>query len=139
MHDAARKLEVGRFLRLGRGEERSGGRTKKGLLADALEALVAAVYLDGGMDAARAFVARWILEPVDVQQIRAEDHKSELQELLQAWRAPQPHYVVVRERGPEHNKIFTVQVRVGAERLAEAEGDSKKRRSRPRRRLPCKN
>lgn len=126
LHEAAQKLEVGRFLRLGRGEERSGGRTKKALLVDALEALVAAVYLDGGIEAARAFVARWILAPLDVEQIRTEDHKSELQELLQAWHAPQPHYVVVRERGPEHNKVFTVQVRVGVERLAEAEGESKK-------------
>ena len=126
LHDAAQKLDLGRYLRLGKGEERSGGRTKKALLVDAFEALVAAVYLDGGVEPARAFVGRWVLNEVDGRQIRIEDYKSELQELLQGWHAPQPHYIVVRERGPEHNKVFTVQVRIGGEPLAEAEGDSKK-------------
>ncbi len=126
LHRAAQRLEMGRFLRLGRGEERSGGRTKKALQVDAFEALVAAIYLDGGVEPARAFVGRWILDYVDGRQIRSEDYKSELQELLQGRHAPQPHYIVVRERGPEHDKVFTVQVRIGAEQVAEAEGDSKK-------------
>lgn len=123
---AAQQLQLGRFLRLGRGEERSGGRTKKALLVDAFEAMVAAIYLDGGIEPARAFVSRWVMEPVEGRPIRVEDYKSELQEWLQAQHAPQPHYIVVRERGPEHHKVFTVQVRIGAERIAEAEGDTKK-------------
>jgi ribonuclease III len=126
LHQAALQLDLGRFLRLGRGEERSGGRAKRALLADALEALVAALYLDGGIEPARVFVGRWVLDEVDGREIRIEDYKSELQELLQARRAPQPRYVVVRERGPEHNKMFTVQVWIESERLSEAEGDSKK-------------
>jgi len=126
LYPAAQKIALGRFLRLGKGEERSGGRTKKALQVNALEALVAAVYLDGGLEPARSFVKRWILGGMDGEPIQTADYKSELQELLQRWHAPQPRYVVARERGPEHNKVFTVQVRMGSERLAEAEGDSKK-------------
>ena len=126
LHHAAQELKIGRFLRLGKGEERSGGRTKKTLLVDALEALIAAVYLDGGLEAARRFVSQSILEGMEDREIRTGDYKSELQELLQGWHFPQARDVVVRERGPEHNKVFTVQVRSGSERLAEADGDSKK-------------
>lgn len=126
LHTIAQRMALGRFLRLGKGEEQSGGRSKKALLVDTLEALVAAVYLDGGVGAAREFVHRWVLEPVDWQRIQTTDYKSELQELLQEWHAPQPRYVVIREEGPEHNKVFTIQIRVGSERLAEAEGESKK-------------
>ena len=126
LHRVAEELELGGFLRLGKGEERSGGRSKKALLVDALEALVAAVYRDGGLPAAREFVERWILAPVDWQQVPTTDFKSELQELLQERRAPPPRYVVTREQGPEHQKTFTVEVRVGGESIAFAEGSSKK-------------
>jgi len=126
LHHEAQKLDLGRFLRLGKGEERSGGRTKKTLLVDALEALVAAIYMDGGLEAARRFVSRSILEGMEGRELQTEDYKSELQELLQGRHFPQARYVVVRERGPEHSKVFTVQVRIGSEWLAEAEGDSKK-------------
>lgn len=126
LYPAAQRLDLGRYLRLGKGEERSGGRTKKALLVDAFEALVAAIYLDGGIEPARAFVNRCILDGVDEEQVRFEDYKSELQELLQGRHAPQPRYVVVRERGPEHSKVFTVQLRIAGERIAQAEGDSKK-------------
>ena len=126
LHEAAKRLDMGRYLRLGKGEERSGGRSKKTLLADALEALVAALYLDGGMEPARAFVGAWILSEADTGEIHTQDYKSELQELLQSWHGPQPRYFVIRERGPEHHKVFTVEVRTGGDRLAEAEGVSKK-------------
>ena len=126
LHEAAKRLDMGRYLRLGKGEERSGGRSKKTLLADSLEALVAALYLDGGMEPARAFVGEWILGDADTAEIQTQDYKSELQEILQSWHGPQPRYAVIRERGPEHHKVFTVEVRTGGERLAEAEGISKK-------------
>jgi len=126
LHPAAQKIQLGRFLRLGKGEEQNGGRTKKALLVDALEALVAAVYLDGGLEPARNFVGRWILNEVDGQSVAFGDYKSELQEWLQGRRAAQPRYAIVRERGPEHNKVFTVELRIGAECLAEADGNSKK-------------
>ncbi len=126
LHDVAEQVELGRFLRLGRGEERSGGRSKKALLVDALEALVAALYCDGGLTAAREFVERWILAPVDWEQVPTTDFKSELQELLQERRAPPPRYLVTREQGPEHQKTFTVELRVGGESIAFAEGSTKK-------------
>jgi len=126
LHSIAQEIAIGRFLRLGKGEEQSGGREKKTLLVDALEALVAALYLDGGLEPARAFVRRYVLDPVDWEQHRTADYKSELQELLQGRRDPPPRYVVVRERGPEHHKVFTVQIRLRGEELAEADGDSKK-------------
>ena len=78
------------------------------------------------MEAARDFIRRSILSKIDWEQIQTGDYKSELQEWLQARQAPQPRYVIVQERGPEHSKVFTVQVRVGADQLGEAEGDSKK-------------
>ncbi|MCH8268363.1 MAG: ribonuclease III [Acidobacteria bacterium] len=123
---AAREMQLGRYLLLGKGEEESGGRTKRTLRVDALESLVAALYWDGGVEAARDFIRRSILGKIDWEQIQTGDYKSELQEWLQARQASPPRYVVVQERGPEHSKVFTVQVCVGADRLAEAEGETKK-------------
>ncbi|MBI4464664.1 MAG: ribonuclease III [Acidobacteria bacterium] len=122
----ARQMALGQYLRLGKGEEQSGGRTKRALLVDALEALLAAIYLDGGMEPARVFVQRWVFQAADWQALQAADYKSELQELLQEWHAPPARYVVIQERGPEHQKIFTVQIRVGSQTLAQGEGESKK-------------
>jgi len=126
LHSIAQEMALGRFLLLGKGEEQSGGRAKKTLLADALEALVAALYLDGGMDPTRAFVCRYVLDSVNWKELQTADYKSELQELLQGRSDPPPRYVVVRERGPEHHKVFTVQIRLRGEELAQADGDSKK-------------
>ena len=126
LYPVAQRIALGQFLRLGKGEEQSGGRAKKTLLVDALEALVAAIYLDGGMEPARALVRRFVLESINWEQVPTVDYKSELQELLQAKHAPPPRYVVVRERGPEHQKVFTVQIRLRGEELAQADGDSKK-------------
>src|SRR5580658_1696865 len=112
----------------------SGGRAKKTLLVDALEALIAALYLDGGIEPVRAFVAAHVLDAVpggdpaadaDVQA-SITNFKSALQELAQSRRLPQPRYAIVRERGPEHSKTFTVEVRVGKEWTAQGEGASKK-------------
>jgi ribonuclease-3 len=126
LHQAAQRLEIGRFLLLGKGEEQSGGRAKKALLVNALEALVAAIYRDGGVAPTRAFVQRWILDSVDWEQEPRADFKSELQEMLQERRSLPPRYRVVRESGPEHQKLFTVELRIDGELLAEAEGSTKK-------------
>jgi len=130
LHSVAQGLHLGQFLLLGKGEEQSGGRAKKTLLVDALEALVAAIYLDGGQDggieAVRTFVQRYILDSVNWEQLQSVDYKSALQEFLQGRRDPPPRYIVVRERGPEHHKTFTVQIRLRGEELAQADGDSKK-------------
>ncbi len=132
--EVARGLGLGDYLRLGRGEEMSGGRAKKTLLADALEALIAAIYLDGGIGAARAFVNRFVVAPgadaagegADHLSQKLTDYKSALQELAQARRLPPPRYVIVRERGPEHLKTFTIEVRVGREWIGQADGFTKK-------------
>ena len=131
---AAQKLELGQYLQLGRGEEMSGGRTKRTLLVDALEALIAAVYLDGGLEAARRFVRQWVIGDAngaldaleDALPDQVLDFKSALQELAQARKLPQPRYLIVRERGPEHSKTFTIEVRVGKELTSQAEGFTKK-------------
>jgi ribonuclease-3 len=134
LHGVARRLDLGSFLGLGRSEEMSGGRAKKTLLVDALEALIAAIYLDGGMECACAFVAGHVLDApfagdeeseTDIQPA-ITNFKSALQEMAQSRKLPQPRYAIVRERGPEHSKTFTVEVRVGKDWLGQAEGRTKK-------------
>jgi ribonuclease-3 len=115
----AKQLQIGRFLRLGRGEEKSGGRSKTALLVDALEAVVAALYLDAGMDKTRSFILDNILDP-ELERISQDsgdvlpvtDFKSALQETAHSLGWTQPAYVLVKERGPEHQKTFTVEARV---------------------------
>lgn len=134
LHGVARRLDLGSHLELGRSEEMSGGRAKKTLLVDALEAVIAAIYLDGGLDAARTFVHELVLDaPVsgDVEagtdiQPAITNFKSALQELAQHRKLPQPRYTIVRERGPEHSKVFTVEVRVGKDWTGQADGRTKK-------------
>ena len=135
----ARELDLGRYLRLGRGEERSGGRSKTALLVDSLEAVLAAMYLDAGLEPPRRFIVQRILEP-ELQRLQQEgegalpvtDHKSALQEFLQGSGRPQPVYSVIKERGPEHDKLFTVEVRVSkgpngaGECVTQGEGPTKK-------------
>ncbi len=113
----AHQLHLGSYLRLGRGEEKTGGRRKTALLADAVEALLAALYLDGGLLLARTFVLSHILEPeldrlssADGEVLLVADHKSRLQELLRASGRPEPRYEMVGEEGPAHRKSFTMQV-----------------------------
>lgn len=131
LHAAAQRLDLGCYLFLGRGEEMSGGRAKKALLANALEALIAAVYLDGGIEAARRIVLDHIARDEDLAvelgaEPSASDHKSALQEKAQALKLPPPHYSIVAEAGPEHAKTFTVEVCIGAQWSERAEGLSKK-------------
>jgi ribonuclease-3 len=124
----AARLELGEYLRLGRGEEKTGGRAKNNLLVDALEALVAALYRDGGLEATERFVQRFVL-PEDLEasaeELSSTDYKSALQELLQADRLPSADYRVVDETGPEHQKTFTVEVTAGGW-AARGSGGSKK-------------
>ncbi|WP_051979110.1 ribonuclease III [Edaphobacter aggregans] len=138
----AERIGLGSMLRLGRGEEQSGGRQKPALLANALEAVIAALYLDGGLDAARPFIERHIIEPSlpdlhgalsagDTFSGAIGDHKSALQEHLQAAGAGQPQYVLTAQSGPDHQKLFRVEVRIpdgngGLRALAESEGSTKK-------------
>jgi ribonuclease-3 len=128
LHQVAARLKLGDHLLLGRGEEMSGGREKKALLANAIEALIAALYLDGGIEPAQRFILQHIVggsEPSS-EEAPAIDHKSALQELAQSLKLPQPRYAIVEERGPEHAKTFLVEVCVGPDWVSRAEGLSKK-------------
>jgi len=128
LHEVALRLNLGAYLLLGRGEEMSGGRNKKALLANALEALIAAIYLDGGIEPSRSFVKQCVVGAPDAsgEEASVNDYKSALQEMAQALKLPQPRYSTVEERGPEHAKTFLVEVRVGREWVSKAEGMSKK-------------
>jgi ribonuclease III len=134
LYEVAQQLDLGKYLQLGRGEEMSGGRGKRTLLVDGLEALIAALYLDGGMEAAREFVTRFVIGQAENelallanrQPNQVLDFKSALQELAQARKLPQPRYTIVKERGPEHSKTFTIEVRMGRDWVGRAEGLTKK-------------
>jgi ribonuclease-3 len=128
----AERLDLGAHLILGRGEEKTGGRRKAALLADACEALIAGLYLDGGLDVARTFILREVWsrlgepEAPGVMTAWTGDYKSALQEALQAAGRGLPDYRVAAEHGPDHRKAFEVHVVVGGEVLAIAAGRSKK-------------
>ena len=124
----AERLELGEYLRLGVGERRSGGRRKASILADLVESLVGAVYLDAGIDAARAVVEP-ILEMglVERDRLVRADAKTTLQEIVQARGAGLPEYRLIKEVGPDHRKVFTIECWVEGEHLATADGRSKKR------------
>jgi ribonuclease-3 len=126
---SAQRLGLGKYLRLGRGEEKTGGRTKPALLADAYEALIAAVYLDGGLEAARGFVRRSLVDgemSIEAERLGHTDHKSALQELLQSRGIAPGAYFVVAEDGPDHQKTFRVEVRIAGEISAIGSGRTKK-------------
>jgi ribonuclease-3 len=125
----AERLHLGDHLLLGRGEEKTGGRRKQALLADSYEALIAAIYLDGGIDAARAFITREfhsLIADARRNGVAGQDYKSGLQELVQARSQPLPEYRLVGTFGPDHDKRFEVEVLVAGEPLARASGPSKK-------------
>lgn len=124
LFEVARKLELGSYLFLGRGEELSGGRQRRAMLADALEALIAAVYLDAGMQAAMAFVTEHVIG--DISGEVQTDYKTSLLTIARDRELPLPIYSVVAETGPAHARMFTVEVRLGDVCWAQAEGSSKK-------------
>jgi len=124
----AEQIRLGDHLILGRGEEKTGGRFKQALLADAYEALIAAIYLDGGLDAAGAFLRRELKEAIDAgsAQTFARDYKSALQERLQALGKGLPEYRIAGEAGPDHRKLFSIEVVCRGEVLGAATGKAKK-------------
>jgi len=126
---AARRLRLGAHLRLGRGEEKTGGRQKQTLLADAFEAVVAAVYLDGGLGAAREVLRRALFEQAleeRGERISESDRKSALQELLQGQGRSPAEYRVAGESGPDHQKVFQIEVWIDGEFMAAGVGSTKK-------------
>lgn len=127
----AHKLELGRYLQLGRGEETAGGRTKQRLQVNAFEAVLAAVYLDGGIDVARDLLLRYAMPPdEELAQIAGSgpphDFRAELERLARDRSLPRPLYALLGENGPGHARTFTVEVRVGTNYVATGQGNSKK-------------
>jgi ribonuclease-3 len=122
----AEALGLPALLRMGRGEEKTGGRAKAALGADAYEAVIAAVYLDGGWPAARAFVEAEFRGHLEAGGLADPDFKSALQERLQARGEPPPRYVVAAEEGPSHRRLFRVHCLIAGLVAAEGEGSSKK-------------
>jgi ribonuclease-3 len=126
---AARRLRLGEHLRLGRGEEKTGGREKQTLLADAFEAVIAAIYLDGGLGAAREVLRKILFEQALEERgesIADSDRKSALQELLQGQGKPPAEYRLAGESGPDHQKVFQIEVWIDGECMARGEGSTKK-------------
>ncbi|HSP33900.1 MAG TPA: ribonuclease III [Thermoanaerobaculia bacterium] len=124
----ARTYGMGDVIYLGVGEEKSGGRRKESLLANLFEAMIAAIFLDGGIDAARALIERSFandLATIDVEDLLFQDYKTALQELAQGKGLPLPEYSVVEEVGPDHDKRFVVEVKIGS-LVTRGEGSSKK-------------
>jgi ribonuclease III len=127
LSEVAAQLGLGDWLMLGKGEEKSGGRTKPSILADAFEAILAAVFVDGGFAAAEQMAVRLLAHRIETVQFKGFfDYKTRLQEMLQARRKATPTYRVVAEHGPDHDKRFVVTVTVGDTEWARAIGKSKK-------------
>ncbi|PYS12393.1 MAG: ribonuclease III, partial [Acidobacteria bacterium] len=125
----AERVELGEYLQLGRGEEKTGGRTKQTLLVDALEAIIGAIYLDGGLEEVRRVVLNFLepqMDDVGDSDRQLRDFKTALQEELQAQYRGRADYVLRSEEGPDHQKIFTVQVLIAGEPVAEGFGLTKK-------------
>ncbi len=127
LYQVALSLGLGRHMRLGRGEERSGGRERPSILADMVEALIAALYLDAGLDRARCFVLERILRDVDISgEHRSGDYKTALQELVQRQADQHIQYEMIDESGPDHNKRFTFQVSINGVSAGQGTGRTKK-------------
>ena len=123
----ANSIHLGDHLLLGHGEEQGGGRTRDSILADAVESVIAASFLDGGMEAALQFIRRFILVQVPVTKLHNADYKTQLQELVQQKRNQMLSYRLVGESGPDHDKHFDVEVTLNGAVVGSGQGSSKKR------------
>lgn len=122
----AEEIGLGNYLKLGKGEERTGGRTRPSVLSDAFEAVIAAIYLDGGMDEAKKFVLRFVVPYVEAKPT-FKDYKTMLQEVVQKNQGETLEYVLVSETGPDHDKCFTVEVHLNSNVIGCGVGGSKKK------------
>ena len=123
----AEKIGLGQHLLLGHGEDRLGGRSRASILADAVESVIAASFLDGGMAAAEGLIRRFVLTNVPVKRMQNTDYKTALQELVQQKKNQTLTYVLTGEAGPDHDKVFTVDVLLNDQRVGSGTGSSKKR------------
>ena len=124
--EKAAALKIGALLRLGKGEERSEGRSKPSILAGAFEALLGGIYQDGGYQAARSVVERYFIDDLSGKKLGIHDYKTRLQEISQMLFHAPPSYRVVAESGPDHEKFFVTEISVGGKVLGKGEGRSKK-------------
>ncbi|SES66775.1 RNAse III [Natronincola peptidivorans] len=124
----AREIKLGEFLFLGKGEAFTGGRQRESILADAFEAIIGAIYIDGGIECAKEFILHYLLESIELASkgILFRDYKTLLQELLQSKTSKKITYHVVKEYGPDHNKKFDVEVLIGDKVIGRGSGKSKK-------------
>lgn len=122
----ANTIDLGKFLILGKGEANSGGNQRPSILADAFEAVIAAIYLDGGMENAKKHILRFIKNALTEHRESFHDYKTQLQEIVQKNKEEQVSYVLVGETGPDHDKRFEVQVRLNSNVIGKGEGKSKK-------------
>ena len=125
--NVAGRIGLGEHLLLGKGEEQGGGRTRNSILADAVESVIAASFLDGGMDAAKQFIQKYILVEVPVKKLHNVDYKTGLQELVQQKKNQVLTYTLVGESGPDHDKHFEVEVCLNGKVVGLGSGSSKKR------------
>ncbi|HEY7318293.1 MAG TPA: ribonuclease III [Candidatus Binatia bacterium] len=126
LSEKAVRLDLGSLLRLGKGEERSGGRDKPSILAGAFEALLGAVYRDGGYEVARRLVERYFAADVKEKKLGQQDYKTRLQEISQKLFHAPPSYRLVSESGPDHDKCFVTEIVLGGQLLGKGEGKTKK-------------
>lgn len=122
----AKALDLGRYLKLGKGENACGGRSRPSILADAVEAILAAVFLDGGLDHDRDIIQRFILDNLEAVNQASRDHKTYLQELIQRKSGQSLSYELTGSSGPDHNKTFTVSVLLNGTPIGQGSGRSKK-------------
>ena len=120
-----RKVDLGKYIFLGKGENQTGGRTRKSILSDAFEAVIGAIYLDGGFANAKEFVHKYVMDDIEHMQL-FYDSKTILQEIVQADDKGELSYELVGEEGPDHDKRFIVEAKIGAETISRGEGHTKK-------------
>ncbi len=126
LYGVARELGLGEYLRMGRGEEKNGGRERASILADATEAVIAAMFLDGGIEPAVSFIERMVLSPEAIRAHHASDYKTELQELVQRRPDQQLKYRDAGETGPDHDKLFMSEVSLNGKVIGRGSGRTKK-------------
>ena len=127
LYQFALVIDLGKFLRVGKGEEHTGGRNRPSILSDAFEAVIASMYLDGGFEVAKEFILRFVPQNMDVKKVSViSDYKTALQEIVQKNREEKVEYVLTEEIGPDHNKAFTVEVHLNSNVIGLGKGKSKK-------------
>lgn len=127
LFEFAKRIQLGSYLYIGKGEEHTGGRERPSILSDAFEAVIASIYLDGGFDEAKKFVLSFLPAHIDVKKVsEMSDYKTALQEIIQKNREEKVEYVLVDETGPDHDKAFTVEIHLNSNVIGRGVGKSKK-------------